>query len=77
MAITQADLDGFRRFAQSRIARGGAESLQALVAEWDLSARTARDHRIGQRQWLTDIGAGRTRAACDVLSELRQRLDAE
>ncbi len=35
MSVTEKDLDEFGRFAAEQVKKGGAESLQELVSEWD------------------------------------------
>jgi hypothetical protein len=76
MAVTQADLEAFQRFAAERLAGEGAESLRDLLHEWE-SVRERRETIDSVKRGLADIEAGRTHAAKDLLDELRAGLTSK
>lgn len=73
MAVTQADLDQFHRFATARLSTSMADlSIDDLVIEWD-SLRNREEINAAIREGLADIDAGRTRPAAVVTEELRKK----
>ncbi len=73
MAVTQAQLDEFHRFATDRLNNGGSElSFDDLVFEWD-SVRNRDQINVAIRQGLDDIDAGRHRPADEVMEEMRNK----
>jgi predicted transcriptional regulator len=73
MAMTQADLDQFHRFATARLSSSPTElSIDDLVIEWD-SLRNREEINAAIREGLADINAGRTRRTAVVTEELRKK----
>ncbi len=73
MAVTQADLEAFQRFAADRLAHQSAESLGDLLREWEAS-RDRHETIESIKRGLADVDAARTRSADEIINELRSGL---
>jgi hypothetical protein len=78
MAITKDDLNAFHQFAEARLASGDAESLQELVAVWEIEHPTPELHAqnvAAVQAAIRDMENGDTgRPAESVIEELRSEL---
>jgi predicted transcriptional regulator len=73
MAVTQAELDDFHKFASKRIEAVPSEmTFDDLVMEWE-SLRDRAEINAAIREGLADVEAGRHRPARDAMEELRQK----
>jgi len=73
MAVTRDDLQDFHRFADARLAGGGAGSLLDLAREWE-SARQHEESVAALRESDADAQAGRVKPLDGAFSEVRARL---
>ncbi len=73
MTVTQAQLDDFHQFASEYIQNCDNDlTIDDLLIEWD-SVRNRSEINSAIREGLTDINAGRTRPAADVVEDIRRR----
>jgi predicted transcriptional regulator len=68
MPLTQDDLRAFQHFVGEKLADGGAESLHALVAEWE----ERQEVNAAIRRGIADVDAGRTEAHSESQDRFRQ-----
>jgi len=74
MAITKEDLRDFNRFADMKLADGGASSLVDLAGEWEAQRREMEDTVADIRQSHADIDAGRVASVADSFADVRKQL---
>lgn len=78
MPFTKDDLDAFRQFAESQLAKRGAESLRQLVDAWEVEYPPAQTHAANVaaiRASIRDMERGeRGRPADEVIAEVRREL---
>ena len=73
MAVTRDDLQEFHRFADAKLAEGGAGSLLDLAREWE-SARQNEESVAALRESDADVQAGRVKPLDRAFVEVRARL---
>lgn len=74
MAITREDLRDFNRFADRKLADGGASSLVDLAGEWEAQRRELEDTVADIRQSHADIDAGRVASVAETFADVRKQL---
>jgi hypothetical protein len=77
MAVTKNELRDFQRFADERLSSGSADSLVALVDEWEAQRREMDATVEDIRQSHTDIEAGRVSSVADAFAEVRRQLESK
>ncbi len=76
MSIVHEELAGFHRFAEDKLRRGEAQSLEELFELWRIEHPTddeEADVHEAIREGLKDIEAGRYRPAEEVFAEIRAK----
>jgi hypothetical protein len=74
MALTREDLRDFNRFADERLANGGADFLAALAGEWEAKRREMDETVADIRQSHADIDAGRVSSVAETFADVRKQL---
>jgi hypothetical protein len=74
MAVSLQELSDFNRFAAEKLSNGGAETLQAVLDEWN-AQREREESVAGIRQSIAQYEAGQGLPVEQAFLELRNRLD--
>jgi len=74
MAVTREELRDFTRFADAKLANGGASSLSELVAEWEAQHREMEETVADIRQSHEDIAAGHVASVTETFADVRKQL---
>jgi len=73
MAVTEADLQDFNRFASAKPASGKAGSLLDLVREWE-ATREYQGSVVALRESHADDQAGRVKPLDKAFADVREKL---
>lgn len=74
VAITKDDLRDFNRFADMKLANGGASSLVELAGEWEAQRREMEETVAAIWRSHADIEAGRVTTVAEAFQEVRKQL---
>jgi hypothetical protein len=73
MAVTEADLQEFNRFASAKLASGEAGSLVDLAREWE-ATRDYQESVVALRESHADDQAGRVKPLDKAFADVREKL---
>ena len=73
MAVTKDDLQAFKRFADEKLAGGGADSITDLAGQWE-AQRESRETIADILESHSDIEAGRMKPLDEAFADVRKKM---
>lgn len=77
MSVTLNELQRFTEFARQKLNNGGADSLAALVSQWEQSRREYREAVADIQQGQADYAAGKGKPVAEAFADIRAKLGIE